>query len=208
MMLLSIRCINPRELLLLLSTGVYLERLVVLTSFVSLELKSFRIYEVVLPECLTSLEMKESKAYRTYLGHATGAVPPKIARKFEKASPSKKDIKRSAKKSSTTPAVGIVFRETPVKTKSTRKEKVDVSRVKGIDLLFEVALAEKAQLKEVRKKSLRYFHKTHPSGSGTVAQKTPSIEKITPTITSEGTGDKPGVPDVTEDDSTESEFES
>ncbi|GKA43866.1 hypothetical protein Tco_0736590 [Tanacetum coccineum] len=38
---LSIRCINPGELLLLLSTEVYLERLVVLTSFVSLELKSF-----------------------------------------------------------------------------------------------------------------------------------------------------------------------
>ncbi|GJS78348.1 hypothetical protein Tco_0728229 [Tanacetum coccineum] len=61
---------------------------------------------------------------------------------------------------------GIVFRETPVKTMSTGKEKVDVSRGKGIDLLSEVALAEKAQLKEVRKKSLRDFHKTYPSGSG------------------------------------------
>ncbi|GJR21518.1 hypothetical protein Tco_0970045 [Tanacetum coccineum] len=138
----------------------------------------------------------------------TGAVPPKIARKFKKASPSKKDsipvqadeepvqkgkrVKRSAKKSSTTPAAGIVFRETPVKTKSTGKEKVDVSRGKGIDLLSEVALAEKAQLKEVRKKSLRDFHKTHPSGSGTVAEKPPSVEKITPTIISEGTSDKLG----------------
>ncbi|GJS60256.1 hypothetical protein Tco_0655040 [Tanacetum coccineum] len=183
-----------------------------------------QIYGVVLPECLTSPEMKESKAYKTYLSYATGAVPPKIARKFKKASPSKKDsvpvqadeepvqkgkrVKRSAKKSSTTPAAGIVIRETPVKTKSTGKEKVDVSRGKGIDLLSEVALAEKAQLKEVRKKSLRDFHKTHPSGSGTVAEKPPSVEKITPTVTSEGTGDKPGVPDVTEDDSTESESES
>ncbi|GJV31618.1 hypothetical protein Tco_1392018 [Tanacetum coccineum] len=157
-----------------------------------------QIYEVVLPECLTSPEMKESKAYKTYLGHATGAVPPKIARKFKKASPSKKDsipdqaneepvqkgkrVKRSAKKSSTTPAISIVFRETPVKTKSTRKEKVDVSHGKGIDLLSEVALAEKSQLKEVRKNSLRDFHTTHPSGSG--------------------------VPDVTEYDSTKSESES
>ncbi|GJT52796.1 hypothetical protein Tco_0978953 [Tanacetum coccineum] len=139
--------------------------------------------------------MKESKAYKTYLGHATGAVPPKIARKFKKASPSKKDsipvqadeepvqkgkrVKRSAKKSSTTPAAGIVFRETPVKTKSTGKEKVDVLRGKGIDLLSEVALAEKAQLKE-----------------------------ITPNVTSEGTGDKLGVLDEIEDDFTESEFKS
>ncbi|GJR71614.1 integrase, catalytic region, zinc finger, CCHC-type containing protein [Tanacetum coccineum] len=106
------------------------------------------IYGVILPECLTSPEMKESKAYKTYLGHATGAVPPKIARKFKKASPSKKDsipvqadeepvqkgkrVKRSAKKSSTTPAASIVFRETPVKTKSTGKEKVGVLRGKSL----------------------------------------------------------------------------
>ncbi|GJZ99633.1 hypothetical protein Tco_0672184 [Tanacetum coccineum] len=61
-------------------------------------------------------------------------------------------------------------------------------------LLSEVALTEKAQLKEVRKKSLRDFHKTHPSSSGTVTKKPPSVEKITPTITSEGTGDEPGFP--------------
>ncbi|GJT70050.1 hypothetical protein Tco_1029336 [Tanacetum coccineum] len=180
-----------------------------------------QIYGAVLPEFLTSPEMKESKAYKTYLGHATGVVPPKIARKFKKASPSKKDsiyvqankehvqkgkqVKRSAKKSSTTPAVGIVSRETLVKTKSTGKEKVDVSQGKGIDLLSKVALARKSQLKEVRKKSLRDFHKTHPSGSGTVAEKPPSVEKITPTVTSEGAGDKPGVPNVTEDDSIKSE---
>ncbi|GKG51457.1 hypothetical protein Tco_0541841, partial [Tanacetum coccineum] len=36
-----------------------------------------------------------------------------------------------------------------------------------IELLSEVALTEKAQLKEVRKKSLRDFHKKHPSSSGT-----------------------------------------
>ncbi|GJX92063.1 hypothetical protein Tco_0345389 [Tanacetum coccineum] len=159
---------------------------------------SRKIYGDVIPECLTSPEMKESKAYKTYLDQATGDVPPKIARKFLNASsPLRKDsfhvskqmkkpvqkgntdVKRSAKKSSTTPDAGIVFRETPMKTKSTVKERVDVSRGKGIDLLSEVALAEKAQLKE-----------------------------ITPTITSEGTSDKPGIPDVTEDDSTESESES
>ncbi|GKC96823.1 hypothetical protein Tco_1162265, partial [Tanacetum coccineum] len=88
------------------------------------------------------------------------------------------------------------------------KEKVDVTHGKGIKLLSEVALTEEAHMKEVRKKSLRDFHKTHPSGSGTVAKKPPSVDKITPTVTSEGTGDKPGVPDVTEDDSTESESES
>ncbi|GJT98291.1 hypothetical protein Tco_1093809 [Tanacetum coccineum] len=67
------------------------------------------------------------------------------------------------------------------KSKSKEKEKVDVTRGKGIELLSEVALTKEAQMKEVRKKSLRDFHKTHPSGSGTVAKKPPSVDKITPT---------------------------
>ncbi|GJR26013.1 hypothetical protein Tco_1102245 [Tanacetum coccineum] len=170
--------------------------------------------------------MKESKAYKTYLGYATGEVPSKVARKFKKASLSKKEselvpgdeepvkkgkrLKTPAKKSASKLATGLVIRETPVETKSKRKEKqkVDVAHGKGIELLSEVALSKNDQVKEVRKKSLRNFHKTHPSGSGTVAEKPPSVEKITPTVTSEGTSDKPGVPDVTNDDSSESESES
>ncbi|GJS65647.1 hypothetical protein Tco_0680211 [Tanacetum coccineum] len=166
-----------------------------------------QIYGAVLPECLTSPEMKESKAYKTYLGFATCEVPPKAARKFKKASPSKKDnvpilkdeepvkkgkrSKTDAKKSAYKPTTGIVIREPVVETKSKRKEK-----------------EKEAQMKEVRKKSLRDFHKTHPSGSGTVAKDPPSVAKITPPVTSEGTGDIPGVPDVTNDDSSESETES
>nr|GEW08351.1 retrovirus-related Pol polyprotein from transposon TNT 1-94 [Tanacetum cinerariifolium] len=123
----------------------------------------------------------ESKAYKTYIGYATGTVPPKVARKFQKASPSKKDsvpvpaneepiqkgkrVKRSAKKFSTTLTTDIVIREPLVETQSKRKEKANVARGKGIYLIFEVALIEEAQMKEVRKKSLRDFHKSHPSGS-------------------------------------------
>ncbi|GJZ07753.1 hypothetical protein Tco_0542036, partial [Tanacetum coccineum] len=148
------------------------------------------------------------------------------ARKFKKASPSKKDnvpipedeepvkkgkiLKTAAKKSAYKPTTGIVIREPAVETKSKRneKEKVDVAHGKGIELLYDVALTEEAQMKEVHKKSLRDFHKTHPSGSGTVAEDPLSVAKITPPVTSEGTGDIPGVPDVTNDDSFESESES
>nr|GEZ00588.1 hypothetical protein [Tanacetum cinerariifolium] len=181
-------------------------------------------YGDVLPECLISPQIKESKAYKTYLGYATGIVPPKVTRKFKKASPSKKDsvsvpadeepvqkckrVKRTAKKSSTTPTTGIVIREPPVETQSKRKEKVDVARGKGIDMLSEVALTEEAQMKEVRKKRLRDFHKSYPSSSGSVAEKPPSVEKITPLVTSEGTGDKLRVPNVTKDESTENGSES
>ncbi|GKB18176.1 hypothetical protein Tco_0852099, partial [Tanacetum coccineum] len=183
-------------------------------------------YGAVLPECLTSPEMKESKPYKTYLSYATGAVPPKVARKFKKASPSKKDnvpvqadeepvqkvkrVKRAAKKPSATLAACIVIREPTAETMSKRKEKkkVDVAHGKGIELLSDVAFTEEAQIKEVKKKSLKYFHKTHPSGSGTIIEDPPRVAKITPTVTSEGTGEKLGVPDVTKDDSSESESES
>ncbi|GJZ74432.1 hypothetical protein Tco_0638578 [Tanacetum coccineum] len=162
--------------------------------------ESTQIYGAILLECLTSPAMKESKAYKTYLGYATD----------EEHVTKGKRVKGSAKKSTTKPAAGVVIREAPMETKSKskEKEKVDVTRGKGIEFLSEVALTEEAQMKEVRKKSLRDFHKTHPSGSGTVAEKPPSVDKITPTVTSKGTGDKPGVHDVTEDDSTESESES
>nr|GEX88969.1 hypothetical protein [Tanacetum cinerariifolium] len=75
-----------------------------------------------------------------------------------------KRVKRSAKKSSTTPTIGIVIREPPAKTQSKRKEKVDVAHGKGIDMLSEVALTKVALMKEVRKESLRDFHKSHPIG--------------------------------------------
>nr|GEW26898.1 hypothetical protein [Tanacetum cinerariifolium] len=218
------QCINLGELLLLLSIKFYPERPAVLTSFVSPELKSFGMYGAILPECLTSSSMKESKAYKTYLDYATGAVPPKLATKFKKTSPSNKEsnlvpinkgpitkgkrVKRSVKKSSTKPATGIVIIKPPVKNKSKRKEKVDVTHEKGIELLFEVALTKEAQMKEVRKMSLRGFQKIHPSGSGTVAEKPPKVDNITTSVTSEGTGDKPGVLDVTKYKSTESESES
>ncbi|GKC43361.1 hypothetical protein Tco_1061083, partial [Tanacetum coccineum] len=138
-----------------------------------------QIYGAVLPECLASLEMKESKAYKTYLGYATGEVPPKIARKFKEASPSKKEselvpgdeepvkkgkrLKTPLKKYASKPTTGIVIIEPPMETKSKRKEKekVDVAHGKGIELLSKVALSKKAQMKEARMKSLRDFHKTH-----------------------------------------------
>ncbi|GJQ90845.1 hypothetical protein Tco_0001984 [Tanacetum coccineum] len=183
-----------------------------------------QIYGARLPESMTSLEMRETKAYKTYLGYATGAIPPKIARKFKKASPTKKDInlnlvhvdeepksakkKVSAKKTTRKQSTGVVMRDTLVVSSSKKKEKVNVDKGKGIELLSEVVLTEEAQMKEVCKKSMRDFHKTHLSGSCKVSKIPQSTEKIKPSITNEGTGAKPGVPDVTKEESTKSEAES
>nr|GEU50123.1 hypothetical protein [Tanacetum cinerariifolium] len=105
------------------------------------KLQASKKYGAVLPDCLTSPKIKESKAYKTYLGYATGTVPPKVTRKFKKASPSKKDsvpvpadeepvqkgkrVKKSAKKSSTTPTTGIVIKEPPVETQSKKQKSND-----------------------------------------------------------------------------------
>ncbi|GKB27901.1 hypothetical protein Tco_0867302 [Tanacetum coccineum] len=149
-----------------------------------------QIYDAILPESLTSPEMKETKAYKTYLGFATGATPPKKTRKFKKpASPQltivpvsseeptgkSKRVKRPIK-STKAPARGVVIKETPEMPMSKKKEK-----------------------------SMREFHKTYPSGSGTVTKTAPSVAKIKPSVTNEGTIVKPGVPDVTEEESSKSE---
>nr|GEZ24711.1 hypothetical protein [Tanacetum cinerariifolium] len=119
-----------------------------------------------------------------------------------------KRVKRPAKKSTETPARGVVIRETPEMPFSKKKEKIIVEKRKGIDLLFEVALTKEAQFEEVRKRSPREFYKTHPSRSGIVTKTAPSVSKIIPFATSEGTGVKPGVPDVAEEESSKSEAES
>ncbi|GKG36896.1 hypothetical protein Tco_0447069, partial [Tanacetum coccineum] len=72
--------------------------------FVSLK-EETKIYDNILPESLTSLEMKETKAYKTYLGKS-------------------KRVKRPAKKSTKAPARGVVIRETPKIPFSKKKEKV------------------------------------------------------------------------------------
>nr|GEY14754.1 hypothetical protein [Tanacetum cinerariifolium] len=106
---------------------------------------------------------------------------------------------RSVKKSLTKPTTIIVIREPPVETKSKRKEKVDVTRGKGIELLSEVALTEEAQMKEVRKKSFRDFHKIHPSGSGMVIKN--NQELIRSHLLSQGNDED----DINDDNDSENE---
>ncbi|GKD49598.1 hypothetical protein Tco_1278574 [Tanacetum coccineum] len=112
-----------------------------------------------LSESMTSSEMRETKAYKTYLGYATRL----------------KRVKRPAKKSTNAQTVGVIIRDNLVMSLSKKKEKAIVEKRKGIDLLSKVALTKKAQYEEVHKKR---------------------------------TSAKPGVPDVTEEESTKSEAES
>ncbi|GJR21026.1 hypothetical protein Tco_0969553 [Tanacetum coccineum] len=147
-----------------------------------------QIYGAIRTESLTSPEMKETKAYKTYFG---------LLQELH-----------HLRRHESSRTRGVVIRETPEMPLSKKKEKVDVTRGKGIELLSQVALNEDAQFEEVRKKNMRDFHKTHPSGSGIVTKTTPSAAKIKPSVTSEGTGAKPRVPEVTKEESSKSEAES
>nr|GEV98984.1 hypothetical protein [Tanacetum cinerariifolium] len=94
--------------------------------------------------------------------------------------------------------------------KPTRKSKrVKIPAKKSTNAPTACAIIRDTSVMSVSKKkekvtSLRDFHKTHPSGSGIVT----SVAKIKLSVINEGTYTKPGVPDVTEEESTESEVES
>ncbi|GJZ25046.1 retrovirus-related pol polyprotein from transposon TNT 1-94 [Tanacetum coccineum] len=127
----------------------------------------------------TLLEVKDSKAYKTYYDFSTGKATPKKARKFKKvASPSRKlslvleeepaekpkRAKRPAKKSTIVPTAGVAIRDTPSKSVPKKKTPAKVDIGKGLDLLSDVALLEVAQLKKTLKKSKLETHILHASG--------------------------------------------
>ncbi|GJY59154.1 reverse transcriptase domain-containing protein [Tanacetum coccineum] len=138
----------------------------------SLEMSSRSALEYRVKTLMHFLLMKKLCQYlrdlvhtgKTYSLTDDDSTPPKKARKFKKpASPKlttvsvsteeptgkSKRVKRPEKKTTKAPARGVVIRETPEIPMSKKKEKVDVTRGKGIELLSQVALTEDTQFEEV-----------------------------------------------------------
>nr|GEW04714.1 hypothetical protein [Tanacetum cinerariifolium] len=133
------------------------------------------------------------------------AKHPEPAKKFE---PAKKNV--SSKKPSRKQSTGVQIKDTPDVSVSKKKAPTTTNRSKGIDLLFEATLLEDAQIKKVLERSKRetHFHQASGSGDGVDSQPKAPDELQDNTIgKNEGTGTKPGVPDVPKDQS-ESENES
>ncbi|GJV89603.1 hypothetical protein Tco_1533541 [Tanacetum coccineum] len=125
-------------------------------------------YGVILPDYLTTQVMKESEAYKTYHALATGNVQPKP-----------KYVRRSSRTKTDDvpkPSSGKRVKATAKVAKSGKKKQPAI----GLDTLSDIALTEAEQLKLATKRSLTQTHISQPSGSGA----------------HEGTGVKPGVPDV------------
>ncbi|GKB46729.1 hypothetical protein Tco_0897482 [Tanacetum coccineum] len=140
-----ITCINPGEHLQLSSTGAFLGK----------------------PLDLINLEMLNedilvSTAYKTYYAYASGAKESKKERKKSQTGVIIKD----------TPGVSVSKKKAPAKGK--RSKGIEILSPKGLDRwedlgpmhLFDVALTEATQLKEVTKRSKKDFHISHSSGSG------------------------------------------
>nr|GEV24773.1 hypothetical protein [Tanacetum cinerariifolium] len=162
-------------------------------------------------------------AYKTYLDYAIGKVPPKKERKFKKPTSPKlktvptspkehtqkgKRVKRPAKKATTIYTLGVVIKDTQDKSVSKNKSPANIGRGKGIELLSDVALLEEAQLRETMRKRKQEAHKLQTSGSseGVNFESEVLNEHSDKTKdTSEGTGVKPGVSNVSKEDSSDSD---
>nr|GEY94535.1 hypothetical protein [Tanacetum cinerariifolium] len=127
-------------------------------------------YGAQLPKSMISSEMRETKAYKTYLGYAAGVIPPKKARKFKKPAsfrlatvpvspeePTRKSkrVKRPAKKSTNALTACVVIRYTPMMSLSKKKEKELVlkqgfpMRLKNNQLKVKLNLGEGMKMIEI-----------------------------------------------------------
>nr|GEV59649.1 hypothetical protein [Tanacetum cinerariifolium] len=143
--------------------------------------EDYHKYGALIYDEMINQDIKDPKAYKSYLDFATGKATPKKAKKFKKvASPSKK-------------------LDTPGVSMSKKKALAKVDRGKGMHLLSEATLLEAAQLKKDLKKSKQDTHMLHASGSGDGVGSQPKVHDESEDQTTginEGTGTKPGVPDV------------
>ncbi|GJY84820.1 hypothetical protein Tco_0498846 [Tanacetum coccineum] len=117
-----------------------------------------------------------AEAYKTYPSYATGEKIPKP--KYVK---NKADSESSPKKKIVTTTKGKRLKTLAKAAKPDKKKQpAKTSKAKGLTVLSEVALTEAKQIKLAIKRSLIETHCSHASGSGV----------------DEGSGSKPGVPDV------------
>ncbi|GKF78794.1 hypothetical protein Tco_0234362 [Tanacetum coccineum] len=109
--------------------------------------QDYQIYGALIPDEMINQDIKDSKAYKTYLDFATRKSTPNKARKFKKvASPSKKlspvleeepavkpkRAKKPTKKSTTVPTTDFVIKDTPSVSVLKKKAPTEADRGKVI----------------------------------------------------------------------------
>ncbi|GJR80196.1 hypothetical protein Tco_0150981 [Tanacetum coccineum] len=111
-------------------------------------------YSAILPNNLTTQEMKESEAYKTYYAFANGKTIPKP-----------KYVRRSTKEKpeqAFEASFGKRLKATAKVTKSGKKKQP----AKGLETLSEIALSEAEHMKLAIERSKTQLHSSQPNGSG------------------------------------------
>ncbi|GJS69835.1 hypothetical protein Tco_0702676 [Tanacetum coccineum] len=153
-----------------------------------------QVYGALLPEVTTNQKIQNFSAYKTYLAYATGAATPKKARKFKKpTTPSKKRTLFTVEEEEPEPTKKVVPPTKPSRKQSTRVQIQDTPSVS--------VSKNKTPAKAKRSKGIDF------EGSDFESE-VPDEPKGKSIDTSKGTSLKPGVPDVSKADSSESEYES
>ncbi|GJS36067.1 hypothetical protein Tco_0534449 [Tanacetum coccineum] len=154
-----------------------------------------QVYGTILPTELTNQAMMESKAYQTYYAFAfrEKAPKPKYIRK-------KADSDTSPTKKPDQATKGTRLKSKAQVAKPNKKKQLAKKRkAKGLAVLSEVALTKVEQLKLATKRSKKYFHMSHASGSGDgvdIQSKVPDEQQQKTSGTYKGTGTILRVPDV------------
>nr|GEX45687.1 hypothetical protein [Tanacetum cinerariifolium] len=149
----------------------------------------WRLFAALINKCLTgkssgydSLRLSQaqilnSKAYKKYYAIATGEAAPKP----------KASVRRTRSHFDTSITPPTAAASPRLKASAKGKQTAKASKAKSLSPLSEVTMTEAQQLKLVTKRSMWQIHISQPSGLGT----------------DEGSGFKPGVPDVPTDESEE-----
>nr|GEU33234.1 hypothetical protein [Tanacetum cinerariifolium] len=154
-----------------------------------------QVYGTILPTELINQAMFESKSYQTYYSFDFREKAPKpkyIQKKADSdTSPKKKPIQAT--------------KGTRLKSKSKvakpdkKKQPAKKTKAKGLAILSEVALTKAEQIKLATKRSKKYFHISHESGTSNgvdTQSKVLDEQQQENSGTDEGTGTKLGVLDV------------
>ncbi|GJS94242.1 retrovirus-related pol polyprotein from transposon TNT 1-94 [Tanacetum coccineum] len=122
-----------------------------------------QVYGTILLTKLTNQAMLESKAYQTYYAFASGEKAPKLKYIRKKA-----DFDTSLKKKPVQATKGTRLKSKAKVAKPDKKKRLaKKTKAKGLAVLSEVSLTEAEQIKLDTKRSKKYFHVSHASGSGT-----------------------------------------
>ncbi|GJS76991.1 integrase, catalytic region, zinc finger, CCHC-type containing protein [Tanacetum coccineum] len=146
--------------------------------------QDYQQYRALIPDEMINQDIKDSKAYKTYLDFATGKATPKKERKFKKVASSSKKLSRVLEEEpAEEPAESLMLAKRNLPRRSTI---MPINRGKGMDLLSEAELLKAAQLKKNKLET----HKLHESGSSdefSSQPKVPDESEEKKTSTDEGT---------------------